>query len=117
MKHEIGDVSGLLPWAPVPGPGPTTGNTLPLHDAAGNPIPNTRDPRNNAVSTDVLALVLTHNGTQVVAGGRFHTMNGARATGVAAIDASTQASTGANKPFAINQLLTNQGINSAVWVS
>ncbi len=106
---------GLLPWAPVPGPGPTNGNTLPLHDANGNPIPNTRDPRNDQLSTDVLALVITNNGTQVVAGGRFHTMNGVRATGVAAIDASSPSSTGANRPFSINQLLTNQGINSAVW--
>ena len=105
----------LLPWAPVPGPGSTSGNTLPLHDANNIPIPNTRDARNDQLSTDVLAMVLTNNGTQVVAAGRFNTMNGVRATGVAAIDASTQASTGANRPFAINQMITNQGVNSAVW--
>jgi PKD repeat protein len=60
---------------------------------------------------EVLALVLTNNGTQVVAGGRFAALNGVPATGVGALDAAT----GATRPFAVNQVLTNQGTNSAVW--
>src|SRR3954447_18412213 len=85
----------LLPWAPRPGVGPTSGN---------------RD-GSTATSDEVLALVLTRGGTQVVASGRFDSMNGVQATGVAALDATT----GATRPFAVNQLLTNQGINSAVY--
>ena len=38
-------------------------------------------------------------------------MNGAKATGVAALDPVT----GATRPFAVNQLITNQGINSAIY--
>ncbi|MDP9429300.1 MAG: hypothetical protein M3Q47_10700 [Actinomycetota bacterium] len=102
---------GLLPWAPRPGAGPTSGNKLPLHDANGNPIPGTRDPRNDTPSNDVLALVVTNGGAQVVAAGRFYTLNGVRATGVGALDAVT----GAVRPFAVNQEITNHGINSAVY--
>jgi PKD repeat protein len=79
----------LLPWAPVPGIA-TTGTS-------GN--------------DQVMSLVLTGNGTQVVAAGRFAYMNGTKATGVAAIDAVT----GATRPFAINQKITNQGDYSAVY--
>ncbi|MGY1761785.1 PKD domain-containing protein [Geodermatophilus sp. SYSU D00779] len=86
---------GLLPWAPVPGPGSTAGN---------------RD-GNTATSSEVMALVVTGGGSQVVAAGRFDTLNGAKATGVGALDAAT----GATRPFAINQLITNQGVNSAVY--
>ncbi len=90
----------LLPWAPVPGTGPTSGNRLP------------NDPTANArTSNDVLALVVTGGGSQVVAAGRFYSMNGAVAVGVAALDPVS----GANRPFAINQLITNQGVNSAVY--
>jgi PKD repeat protein len=78
----------LLPWAPVPGRANTS---------SGN--------------DQVLSLVLTGGGTQVVASGRFDYMNGVKATGVAAIDATT----GATRPFAINQKLTNQGDNSAIY--
>ena len=85
----------LLPWAPLPGVGSTAGN---------------RD-GNTATSNAVLALVVTSGGNQVVAGGRFDSMNGVKATGVAAMDAVT----GATRPFAINQLITNQGINSAIY--
>ncbi|WP_236834275.1 PKD domain-containing protein, partial [Blastococcus sp. KM273129] len=103
---------GLLPWAPAPGAGPTTGNWLPLFDAAGKPIAGTRDAARNAqTSVDVTSLVLTGQGAQVVAGGRFHSMNGAKATGVAALDPVSAA----NRPFAINQIVTNQGVNSAIW--
>ncbi|MGY1649769.1 PKD domain-containing protein [Geodermatophilus sp. SYSU D01119] len=102
----------LLPWAPVPGTGPTTGNRLPLFDAAGKPIPGTSDTAANArTSNDVLALAVTGGGSQVVAAGRFYSMNGAVATGVAALDPVS----GANRPFAVNQLITNQGVNSAVY--
>ena len=38
-------------------------------------------------------------------------MNGVKATGVAALDPVT----GATRPFAVNQRLTNQGVNSAVY--
>jgi PKD repeat protein len=85
----------LLPWAPVPGVGSTDGNT----------------DGNTATSNEVMALVVTGGGNQVVAGGRFDTMNGAKATGVTALDPVS----GATRPFAINQLLTNQGSNSAVY--
>src|SRR3712207_4031921 len=78
----------LLPWAPVPGPGAIT-----------------------SPATSVMALVVTNNGSQVVAGGRFGTLNGTAAVGVGALDAST----GATRPFAVNQVVTNQGSNSAVY--
>ena len=64
-----------------------------------------------ATSDEVLALVVTGGGTQVVAAGRFATLNGVKATGVGALDAVT----GATRPFAVNQLITNQGVNSAVY--
>ncbi|WP_051683829.1 PKD domain-containing protein [Blastococcus sp. URHD0036] len=84
----------LLPWAPVPGVGSTAGNS---NGAKGT-------------SDAVLALTVASNG-QVIAGGRFDSMNGVKATGVAALDPVS----GENKPFAINQRLTNQGVNSAVY--
>ncbi|RBY94250.1 radical SAM protein [Blastococcus sp. TBT05-19] len=88
----------LLPWAPVPGVGSTAGNRLP------------NNPEGNAKTSDaVLALTVAGTG-QVIAGGRFDSMNGVKATGVAALDPVS----GATKPFAINQRLTNQGVNSAV---
>ncbi|MGY1809659.1 PKD domain-containing protein [Blastococcus sp. SYSU D00669] len=85
----------LLPWAPVPGVGSAAGNT----------------DGNRATSDQVMALVVTGGGSQVVAAGRFDSMNGTKATGVAALDPVT----GATRPFAINQKITNQGINSAVY--
>jgi PKD repeat protein len=90
----------LLPWAPVPGVGTTTGNRLPNND-----------PRNQQTSTEVLALLLTGGGSQVVAGGRFDSLNGQKATGIGALDPVT----GATRTFAVNQLITNQGVNSAVY--
>src|SRR4051794_14910246 len=86
---------GLLPWAPVPGVGSTAGN---------------RD-GNTATSDQVLGLVVTSGGTQVVASGRFDSLNGVKATGIGALDATT----GATRPFAVNQLITNQGVNSAIY--
>jgi PKD repeat protein len=79
----------LLPWAPVPGA------------AAGATV---------STANAVYALVVTDAG-QVVAAGRFDTLNGQNATGVGALDPVT----GATRPFAINKLLTNQGPNSAIW--
>ncbi|MCZ2825176.1 MULTISPECIES: PKD domain-containing protein [unclassified Modestobacter] len=90
----------LLPWSPVPGVGPTDGNTLP-----NNPT------RNAQTSTEVMALLVTGGGSQVVAGGAFDSLNGVKATGVGALDAVS----GATRPFAVNQLITNQGVNSAVY--
>ncbi|MGY1615769.1 PKD domain-containing protein [Geodermatophilus sp. SYSU D00691] len=84
----------LLPWAPVPGVGATTGNS----------------DGNRSTSDAVLALTVAGTG-QVIAGGRFDSMNGVKATGVTALDPVT----GATNPFAINQKLTNQGVNSAVY--
>ncbi|GAB4082652.1 PKD domain-containing protein [Modestobacter muralis] len=101
----------LLPWAPVPGVGDTKGNRLPVFDAKGNPTGTLDTAANARTSSDVLSLVVTGGGRQVVAAGRFATLNGVEATGVGALDATT----GATRPFAINQLLTNQGINSAVY--
>jgi PKD repeat protein len=85
----------LLAWAPVPGIGPTTGN---------------RD-GNTATSNVPMAMVVTGGGNQVVVSGRFHTMNGVKNTGIAALDPTS----GANRPFAINSLITNQGVNSAIY--
>jgi PKD repeat protein len=85
----------LLPWAPVPGVGSTAGNS---NGAKGT-------------SDQVMTMVLTNGGTQVVVGGRFDTLNGVKATGVGALDAVT----GATRPYAVNQKLTNQGVNSAVY--
>ena len=56
-------------------------------------------------------MVVTGGGDQVVAAGRFATLNGAAATGVGALDPVT----GATRPFAVNKLITNQGTNSAIW--
>ncbi|WP_456600671.1 PKD domain-containing protein, partial [Blastococcus sp. SYSU DS0616] len=84
----------LLPWAPQPGVGPTSGNS----------------DGNRGTSDQVMALVVTGNG-HVVAGGRFDSMNGAKATGVTTLDPVS----GETRPFAINEELTNQGINSAVY--
>ncbi|RZU34448.1 PKD domain-containing protein [Blastococcus saxobsidens] len=103
---------GLLPWAPVPGTGPTDGNWLPYFDAEGKPIPGTFDAEKNArTSNEVTALVVTGSGAQVVVAGRFYSLNGTRATGVGALDPIS----GATRPFAINGLITNHGVNSAVW--
>ncbi|WP_448621152.1 PKD domain-containing protein [Geodermatophilus sp. URMC 65] len=84
----------LLAWAPQPGVGSTAGN---------------RD-GNTTTSRDVMAMVLAGT-NQVVVGGRFDSLNGTKATGVGALDATT----GATKTFALNGHLTNQGINSAVY--
>ncbi|MGK5114685.1 PKD domain-containing protein [Geodermatophilus sp. CPCC 205506] len=103
---------GLLPWVPVPGVGPTSGNRLPFFDAKGNAIPNTSDAARNAItSNEVMALVVAGGGSQVVVAGRFYAMNGVKATGVTALDPGS----GATRPFAANQLITNHGNNSAVW--
>jgi PKD repeat protein len=98
LRQRLAAVSttgALLPWAPVPGVGSAEGN----------------DDGNRATSNTVLALVVTGGGSQVVASGRFDSMNGVKATGVAAIDAVT----GGTRPFAVNQLITNQGVNSAIY--
>ncbi|MCZ2804097.1 PKD domain-containing protein [Modestobacter sp. VKM Ac-2983] len=99
----------LLPWAPVPGVGSTDGNDLPrIRTSTGQYVDN---PQNAKTSNIVLALVVTGGGDQVVAAGRFDTLNGTRSTGVGALDPVT----GATRPFAIGQLLTNQGVNSAIY--
>ena len=109
----VSTVNGaLLPWAPVPGVGATTGNRLPLFDSRGKPIPNTTDTAANArTSTEVMAMVVTNGGSQVVVAGRFDSLNGQQSTGIGAVDAVS----GATRPFAIGQSITNQGVNSAVY--
>jgi PKD repeat protein len=88
----------LLPWAPQPGDGPTDQNAAPA-------------PTNNTTLThDVMAMVATLGGSQIVVAGRFDTLNGGDATGVGALDATT----GATRPFQIGTVITNQGVNSAV---
>ena len=91
----------LLPWNPTLQPGPTAGNNDPQKTAAANA----------ATSTEVLSLLTTGNGSRVVAAGRFDQLNNVKATGVGALDAVT----GATLPFAVNQQITNQGVNSAVY--
>lgn len=86
----------LLPWAPQPGDGPTDGNWHP----SGN---------NDAVSHDVMDMVLA--GGKVVVAGRFYTLNGADATGVGALDPVS----GATLPFEIGTIITNQGVNAAIF--
>jgi PKD repeat protein len=97
-RHRLAAFSAgtgaLLPWNPVPGPGPVMN----------------RD-GNTGTSDVVRALVVTSGGAQVVVAGHFDTLNGEKNTGVGAVDAVT----GATRPFAINQVITNQGINSAIF--
>ncbi|MGY1693094.1 LamG-like jellyroll fold domain-containing protein, partial [Geodermatophilus sp. SYSU D01105] len=78
----------LVSWAPVPGPGNVT-----------------------SPATSVTALTVTNNGTQVVVGGRFGTLNGVASVGIGALDATS----GATRSFAIGRMLTNQGTGSAVY--
>ncbi|MGY2130537.1 PKD domain-containing protein [Blastococcus sp. SYSU DS0617] len=77
----------LLPWAPVPDAAATNG------------------------SNEVLALVVTGGGDQVVVGGRFAGLNGIAGPGVGALDPVS----GATRPFAVNKLVTNQGTEAAIW--
>ncbi|UOY04016.1 LamG-like jellyroll fold domain-containing protein [Blastococcus sp. PRF04-17] len=96
-RHRLAAVAAngpLLPWAPRPGSGPLLN----------------RDGKTTR-SDVVMALVLTGGGSQVVAAGRFDTLNGTKATGVGALDART----GQTRPFNVNRILTNQGVNSAVY--
>jgi PKD repeat protein len=85
----------LLPWAPVPGVGPTDGNRN----------------GNTNTSNEVMALLVTGGGSQVVAAGRFDSLNGTKSTGIGALDATT----GATRRFDVGQLVTNQGVNSAIF--
>ena len=50
-------------------------------------------------------------GAVVVANAQVRGLSGAKNTGVTAIDPVS----GANRPFAINRLITNQGVNSAIY--
>ncbi len=79
----------LLPWAPSTGVG------------------RNRD-GSTASSAAVSSLALTAG--QVVVGGRFGSINGTATSGVGAVDAAT----GALRPFAIGQRITNQGDDSGV---
>ncbi|WP_235494589.1 PKD domain-containing protein [Geodermatophilus sp. Leaf369] len=91
----------LLPWNPTLQAGPTDRNNDPGKTAT----------QNAQTSTEVMALLVVGSGTRVVAAGRFDQLNNVKSTGVGALDATT----GATLPFAVNQQITNQGINSAVY--
>jgi len=54
--------------------------------------------------------VLTSGGAQIVVSGRFGYMNGTATSGVAALDPVT----GASRPFAVGQQVSNQGDNSSI---
>ena len=82
----------LRSWAPVAGAGKNYNGST-------------------AVNYEVMSMVLTGNGSKVVVGGRFGTLNGQAASGIGALDAVS----GATLPFAVNQLVTNQGDNSAIY--
>ena len=58
----------------------------------------------------VMALVIAPDGTKIFAGGRFTTMNGSAAKGLAAIDIQT----GAVTPWAANTVVKNGGASAAI---
>ena len=87
------------PWAPVPGVGSTAGNRLPA---------TTREP---ATSNEVLALVLTGGGAP---GRRRRPVRLASTASRPPASARSTRSPARPGPFAVNQLITNQGVNSAV---
>ncbi|WP_409329157.1 PKD domain-containing protein [Trujillonella humicola] len=89
----------LLPWAPQPGAGPAGWGR------ASDPATQT------ATTNDVMSIVVAGPSGQVVVAGRFYYMNGTQNIGVAAVDGTT----GANRPFAINALIRNFGVNAAVY--
>lgn len=79
------------PWAPVTGSGRNLDGAV-------------------AKTSAVQALVVNGAGSRVIVAGRFGYLNDAVASGVGALDPVT----GETRPFAINQLLTNQGDDSAI---
>ncbi|QXG74975.1 PKD domain-containing protein [Modestobacter sp. L9-4] len=99
----VTSAGALLPWAPVPGVGPTSGNRLPY--TAGQENPNLK------TTNAVMSLLVTRGGSQVVVAGRFYTLNNTVSSGVGALDATS----GATLPFQMGQIITNQGVNSAVY--
>ena len=84
----------LKSWAPQPGYGTNVGSSN----------------GKTTLTNEVLAMVLTNGGSQLVVAGRFGTLNGAKAVGVGALNSGT----GATRPFAVGTVLENQGINSAI---
>uniref|UniRef100_UPI002624A24A PKD domain-containing protein n=1 Tax=uncultured Modestobacter sp. TaxID=380048 RepID=UPI002624A24A len=82
----------LLPWAPQAGAGVNANGST-------------------AVNYSVMGMVVTDGGSKVVVGGRFGTLNGVATSGIGAVDAVT----GATLPFAVGQLVTNQGDNAAIY--
>jgi PKD repeat protein len=82
----------LRPWNPVPGAGKNVDGKT-------------------AANYAVTSMVVTGNGSEVVVGGRFGSLNGTTTSGIGALDATS----GATLPFAVGQLVTNQGDNSAVY--
>ncbi len=81
----------ILPWAPVSGVGKNANGST-------------------AVSSSIDALVVAPGGAKIIAAGRFGKMNGVATSGVAALDPVS----GATLPWAIGQIITNQGDNSSI---
>ncbi|SFT69773.1 PKD domain-containing protein [Geodermatophilus amargosae] len=67
-------------------------------------------PQPGGTANQIMAITLAGS-NQVVVAGRFGTLNGTATSGVGAVDATS----GATKPFAVGQLITNQGPNAAVY--
>ena len=65
------------------------------------------------VDQAVLALTAVPAANEVIAGGRFITMNGASTIGMGAIDATT----GASLPWAVNQVVKDYGADAAIYSS
>ena len=63
-----------------------------------------------ADDAQVLAMVLAPDGSRVVVGGHFSTLNGVAAPGLGALDATS----GATLPFAANQRITDDGSGAAI---
>ena len=63
-----------------------------------------------ADDAQVLAMVLAPDGSRVIVGGHFSTLNGVAAAGLGAVDAIS----GATLPFAANQLVTDDGSGAAI---
>ncbi|PWW21405.1 PKD repeat protein [Geodermatophilus normandii] len=67
-------------------------------------------PQPGGTSNQILAITLAGT-NQVVVGGRFASLNGTATSGVGALDATT----GATRPFAVGQRITNQGPDAAIY--
>ncbi|WP_142457744.1 PKD domain-containing protein [Geodermatophilus aquaeductus] len=67
-------------------------------------------PQPGGTANQIMAMTLAGT-NQVVIAGRFSSLNGTATSGVGAVDATS----GATRPFAVGQLITNQGPNAAIY--